>query len=145
MAKTNGKMITGYAHMWPREVFDLKERGKLLKEPQEALESPGVYVLYRNDQPHYIGKTGRALWGRIYDHAKKPKDKLYHMWNFFSAFEVPKTTDRDEIEAVLIAAMPTVNSANPKILPITIPTKVTRALAKRNEIDVDHPRLATKE
>lgn len=143
MPKTRGKLVTGYAHMWPREVFDMKENGELLKEPREQLKSPGVYVLYRNDQPHYIGKTGRSLWSRIYDHAKKPKDKLYHLWNFFSAFEVPNSSDRDEIEAILIAAMPTVNSANPKILPISIPTKVTRALAKRNEINIERPRLST--
>jgi hypothetical protein len=142
MARNKGKMLTGYAQMWPREMFDMKKKGELLKEPKQALRLPGVYVLYRDDQPHYIGKTSQSLWSRIYDHAKHPKDKLYNLWNFFSAFEVPLPTDRDEIEAVLIAAMPTANSASPKTPPIPIPKVVTGALARRREIDVDHPRLA---
>jgi hypothetical protein len=143
MARIRGRIVTGYAQMWTRTVFDLREKGGLLPEAKETLNLPGVYVLYRDDEPHYIGKTSRPLFDRIYEHANIAKDKRFNFWNFFSAFEVPKSRDRDEIEAVLIAAMPTANSANPKIHPIPIPRKVGDVLAKRREIDVAHPRLST--
>jgi len=45
MARRKGKMVTGYAQMWPREVFDMKEKGDLLKELKSKLNLPGVYVL----------------------------------------------------------------------------------------------------
>jgi len=92
--------------------------------------------LYRNDEPHYIGKTQRPLWKRIHNHVNFTNDKIYNFWNFFSAFEVRRGSDRDEIEATLIAAMPTANSSKPTIQPIPIPEKAIRALAKRREIKV---------
>jgi hypothetical protein len=136
--KTRGRMVTGYARMWPRSVFDLRSKGKLLNDIKDKLRLPGVYVLYKGEEPHYIGKTSRELYERIYDHANITNDKLYNFWDFFSAFEVPKPADRDEIEAVLIAAMPTANSANPKIHPINLPRPVVTFLAKRREIDMTH-------
>jgi hypothetical protein len=46
--------------MWPREVFyrsgSVNPRKRLSKE-LEFLERPGVYVLYRDDVPYYIGKA----------------------------------------------------------------------------------------
>jgi hypothetical protein len=143
MAKTRGKIITGYAQMWPRAVFDLRKKGKLLDDIKSKLGLPGVYVLYRDDDPHYIGKTRRPLHERIYCHANIVNDKIYNFWNFFSAFEVENPSARDEIEAILIAAMPTANSANPKIHPISLPRTVIGVLAKRREIDVEKLRLMT--
>lgn len=142
MARVKGKLVTGYAKMWPRTVFDLREKGMLLQDAKEKLALPGVYVLYRDDEPHYIGKTKRPLFDRIYDHANAARDKYFNFWNFFSAFEVKKSRDRDEIEAVLIAAMPTANSANPRIQAIPIPRKVVDFLAKRREIDLAHRKLS---
>jgi hypothetical protein len=83
------------------------------------------------------------LWLRIRDHANITADKFHNLWNFFSAFEVRNGPDRDEIEAVLIAAMPTANSANPRIHPLALPRKVIDALARRREIDVDNLKHAT--
>jgi hypothetical protein len=41
------------AQIWPSLMFDF-ESGATVKE---CLQKPGVYVLFRNDQPYYIGKT----------------------------------------------------------------------------------------
>ena len=80
---------------------------------------------------------------RILEHTIS-NDKLFNFWNFFSAFEVPgEERDRDEIEAILIASMPTANSSNPKFQPIPLPKQVSAALAERRRIDVEHPRLQT--
>jgi hypothetical protein len=37
------------------------------------------------------------------------------LWNFFSFFVVDDASRRNEIEGILIAAMPTANSARPKL------------------------------
>jgi len=141
--RNKGRIVTGYARMWPREVFDVRKNDDFLKEAKDLLKSPGVYVLYRDEEPHYIGKTSRSLWLRIHDHTKST-DKLYNFWNYFSAFEVPgEEHDRDEIEAILIASMPTANSSNPKFQPIPLPKQVSAGLSERRRIDVEHPRLQT--
>jgi len=56
--------------MWPREVFDIREGKKLLLEDvTRKLDKPGVYVLYRDDHPHYVGRTSTPLFDRIWEHA----------------------------------------------------------------------------
>ena len=42
-----------FFRMWPRALFHMKEGKEVLK----ALNKPGVYVLYRDDEPYYIGKS----------------------------------------------------------------------------------------
>jgi hypothetical protein len=93
-----------------------------------VLAEPGVYVLYRDDHPYHIGMTTRSLFNRIWHHANFPKDKWYNFWNFFSAFVVPDTKYIGQIEGILIAAMPTANSANPKIERIDVPPAVMKVL-----------------
>jgi hypothetical protein len=63
----------------------------------------------------------------------------YHFWNYFSAFVLPDAKHRDEVEAVLIAAMPTANNANPKIQKIPLPKNVTALMKKlrQKEIKLD--------
>lgn len=119
MRSERREIITGYAKLWPREVFSLKRGKKLLMRDEKLLEEPGVYVLYRDDRPYYVGKTaGRPLWERIQDHANEPKDTYYNFWNYFSAFVVPEKDDIGAIERILIAAMPTAaNGARPRIKP----------------------------
>ena len=128
------RIIDGYARVWPREVFDIKDGGRLSRDVKEALNAAGVYVLYRDDHPYYIGKTGRPLFDRIWAHANRPADRLYNYWNFFSAFAVPLKKHRDEVEGVLIAAMPTANSAKPRFRRIKLPVRVGRLLKKRREL-----------
>ncbi|MBI4739065.1 GIY-YIG nuclease family protein [Candidatus Woesearchaeota archaeon] len=129
------KVVTGYAKMWPREVFDIKEGKRLLDSIRQLLSEPGVYVLYRDDLPYYVGKTTKPLFNRIWAHANKPKDKYYNFWNFFSAFVVPHTDHISEVEGLLIAAMPTSNSANPKISRIDLPREVGQILHRLRRID----------
>lgn len=102
-----------FFRMWPRALFHMKEGKAILKK---SLGSPGVYVLYRDDEPYYIGKTGKPLVKRLSTHALKPNARRYNFWNYFSAFEIADPNHRDEIEAILIAAMPgAANSSRPKI------------------------------
>jgi len=109
-----------FARMWPREVFDClvsdetsSRRGKLAKG-LDILNEPGVYVLYRDDVPYYVGQ-GSTLFTRLAKHACFPGARYGNFWNYFSAFVVEDQKHRDEIEGILIAAMPTANSAKPKL------------------------------
>ena len=136
IAVRKANIVTHYAKMWPRGVFDLRKGRKLHGEVQELLKRSGVYILYRDDQPYYIGKTAGSLFDRIYDHANKPADPYYNFWNFFSVFVVPKIRDIREVESILIAATPTSNKARPKITRLKLPRKVAACLRRRT-IPVD--------
>jgi len=48
----------------------------------------------------------------------------------FSAFAVPDKRGRDELEGILIAAMPTVNSAKPKLIKMKFPPEVDKLVKK---------------
>ncbi len=100
-----------FIRMWPRALFHMKDGMKVLNV---TLTAPGVYVLYREDQPYYIGKTSTTLLNRLRNHALKPNARRYNFWNYFSAFEIEDASHRDEVEAILISAMPTANSARPR-------------------------------
>lgn len=120
MALTKGSgMVTGYARLWPREIFD--QRGRIANGIN-FLKQPGVYVLYQDGRPHYIGKAD-ILIKRIRAHAR-PKSRYFYFWNLFSAFAVTDAKGRDELEAILIAAMPTANSSKPKLNKLRIPPEV---------------------
>ena len=48
--------------MWPREIFDRMDAmggNKLLAKKLDMLSKPGLYILYRDEDPHYIGKSDR--------------------------------------------------------------------------------------
>jgi hypothetical protein len=99
--------------MLPRALFHMEDGKTILTG---HLKDPGVYVLYRDDQPYYIGKTGKSLFKRLKTHALRPNARRYNFWNYFSAFEIKDPTHRNEVEAILIAAMPAAaNSSRPKI------------------------------
>lgn len=115
MATKNPKKPAMHDHffrMWPRALFHFKKGKEFL---EQHLNGPGVYVLYRNEEPYYIGKTSRPLIKRLRNHALRPNARRYNFWNYFSAFHIPSAKDRDEVEAILISAMPTANSAQPKL------------------------------
>ena len=112
--------------MWPRIAFDFEGKETV----KECLREPGVYVLYRDDEPYYVGKTGNKLYSRLHHHATNTMTRYYHFWNYFSAFIVRNPKHRDEIEGVLIASMPTANSATPKIKKILLPKNVTKLMRK---------------
>jgi hypothetical protein len=117
------------ARMWPREVF---YRGReYLRDPELAiLGEPGVYVLYRDDVPYYVGQATK-LRSRLWDHANVPGMRYYNFWNYFSVFVPEDPADRSQIEALLIAAMPTENSARPRLHKVRFPMKLTKMLRDR--------------
>jgi hypothetical protein len=119
--------------MWPRVVFDLKGSETV----KECLREPGVYVLFRDDEPYYVGKTKNKLFWRLHVHATRTMDRYYHFWNYFSAFFVSNAKHRDEVEGILIAAMPTANSAAPKIKRIPLPRNVTEIMRKMRRKDIE--------
>src|SRR5437879_12468910 len=89
---------------------------------------PGVYVLYRDDVPYYIGKTSTTLLKRLSNHALKPNARRYNFWNYCSAFTIKDPSHRDEVEAILISAMPTANSSQPKIKRVRLKRDAARLL-----------------
>ena len=56
-------LVASYARMWPREVFDrlVVSNGKkrTLAKTLNILTKPGVYILFRDAVPYYIGKADR--------------------------------------------------------------------------------------
>jgi hypothetical protein len=67
--------------MWPREIFDvITSRKEALVQVKALLNHPGVYVLYRNDQPYYIGRANR-LFNRLWRHAMNPRTRLFNFWD----------------------------------------------------------------
>ena len=134
MKNRRKSIVQGYATLWPREAFDIKQRGRLSQDVKDALKEPGVYVLYRDDHPYYVGKTGRPLFNRIWQHANRPQDRYYNFWNFFSAFAVRSEKYRRVVEGILIAAMPTANSASPRFPRLKLPANVLQLLHSRRVI-----------
>lgn len=128
-------IVTGYARMWPREVFGLfpAPKGAASKKKTSMakglgfLKNSGVYILYRDDKPYYIGQATK-LHSRLWGHAVKAEGRYFHFWNFFSAFAVPNPKQRNELEGILIAAMPTANSAKPKLQRERMPKEVRNLL-----------------
>jgi len=54
--KMGNSLVTKHVHMWPREVFDVIGTGeeKLLAA---ELRQPGICILYRDDEPYYVGNA----------------------------------------------------------------------------------------
>jgi hypothetical protein len=58
----------------------------------------------------------------------KPNARRYNFWNYFSAFAIEDSAHRDEVEAILISAMPTANSATPKIARVRLKPDAAKLL-----------------
>jgi hypothetical protein len=132
------RMVKQFVSMWPREVWDFTEPGEraLFLKEFSPLRKPGVYVLYRDEVPYYIGQA-KVLYKRLHDHANKSTDRYFNFWNFFSAFVVSRESYLGDIERILIAAMPTANSSIPKMNPVKMPKFVGRKIReiRRHEAD----------
>jgi len=124
---SKGKIISGHVRMWPRGVFARGEEKQMLARSLAFLQGPGVYILYRNDVPYYVGQATR-LRSRLFQHARRPDKRYFHFWNFFSAFAVKDKDMRNELEGILIASMPTVNSAKPRLEREPMPKSVSQML-----------------
>lgn len=125
MSKTKSEkcIVSDHARMWPRVIFAPISGEPSIAGTLEFLNQPGVYILYKGDIPFYIGKAD-VLWKRLRTHARQVEGPYYHFWDFFSAFVVPDKDQRNELESILIAAMPTANSARPKIQKGKMPDSV---------------------
>jgi hypothetical protein len=118
--------------MLPRAIFDHSATKVKSKQAQieglEFLDKAGVYVLYRDEVPYYVGQAAK-LRRRLRKHAHEPGSRYYNFWNFFSAFPIQDRKHRDEIEGILISAMPTANGAKPKLPKEKYPKVVKDMLA----------------
>lgn len=70
---SNQQVCTQYIRKWPRDIFDAplidgSKTQRMMAKTLGVLTKPGVYILYRGDQPHYIGRAGR-LRRRLTQHA----------------------------------------------------------------------------
>jgi hypothetical protein len=83
-----------YARIWPRAIFDHPDQ----KTGREllVLKQPGVYVLYWNDKPYYVGQATN-LRIRLWHHANRLDVRYYNFWNYLSAFVLAKPRQRNEI------------------------------------------------
>jgi hypothetical protein len=132
------RIINDFISMWPREVWDVMADGKgtLYLKTFRPLRQAGIYVLYRDETPYYIGRAN-MLYKRLHDHANKSTDRYFNFWNFFSAFVVSNNKYLPDIERILIAAMPTANSSMPKMNRIKMPDFVGDRIRqiRRHEAD----------
>ena|SRR5665213_643830 len=117
------KLVANFIRMWPRGIFStpaeaVGQRGKrpLVARNIKELDKPGVYILYWDDEPYYVGQA-KNLYGRLRTHANNVGSLRGYFWNYFSAFLVKNKNHIDEVEAILIAAMPSVitNGSKPKL------------------------------
>jgi hypothetical protein len=134
------KLVGNFIRMWPRAIFNTPveasgQRGKrrLIARDIKELDQPGVYILYRDDVPYYVGQAKVKLRSRLRAHANSVGSLRSYFWNYFSAFLVKDPSHIEEVEAILIAAMPSVitNGAKPKLprIKMDAPTrKVMREL-----------------
>lgn len=120
--------------MWPRVLFEGPKRSAWAIDVRRHLNFPGVYVLYRDEHPYYVGQTKGRLYSRIWSHANRPQARYFNFWNFVSAFVVPESRHVDQVEGVLITTIPTANRATPKIRRIEFPAKAWKA-ARRAKHD----------
>jgi hypothetical protein len=125
------KLVDGYVQKWPREIFerveDEKPRKPLIAKSLDMLNTSGVYVLYNNNEPCYVGKATN-IRRRLNAHANAVNSRLYRGWNCFSAFFVRDTKQMAEVEGILIAAMPTANGARPRLPKHKVPLPVRRIM-----------------
>jgi hypothetical protein len=113
-------IVSKFIRMLPRAIFDTPEiegqKGSVASKIEE-LKGPGVYILYRDDVPFYVGKTEGKLFNRLWQHANGVSTTRSYFWNYFSAFIVKNPRSIAEVEAILISAMPSVitNAARPRL------------------------------
>lgn len=143
------QLTSEFIQMWPRQIFDVKadktegQKGQppLLARVSKTLQKHGVYILYRDEKPFYIGQAQKkTLFSRIRSHATRPQSRRYLFWNYFSAYAVNDTQHIDELEAILIAAMPLVlsNSARPKLRKAPIEEPIRSFIRNLRRVDSEH-------
>ena len=97
---TKGALIKGMTKQLPSEILDNPIfRAKL----QELMKGyAGIYALYDDDKPYYIGLTTN-LFGRVNHHLK---DRHKGQWNHFVIFRIKKVDYLKDIETLITHLMP---------------------------------------
>lgn len=92
--RSRRKLIRAYAENLPGSVLEVfwKEFHGLLRGHS------GVYVLYKNGVPHYVGKATK-LSSRIRHHQK---DRLKRKWDSFSLYVVRGDPYVKDVESLLL-------------------------------------------
>jgi hypothetical protein len=124
-------LVSKFIRMWPRAIFDtpLNVGGKVsIASSIKELDSSGVYILYRDDVPFYVGKA-KKLRSRLRKHASGVVSLKSYFWNYFSAFVVEESHIA-EVEAILISAMPSVitNSSTPTLKKVPMEAPIRRLM-----------------
>jgi hypothetical protein len=127
--KTIRKILKSGASMWPRSVCEMRGDGNKNLFLKNEIQEPGVYVLYRNGVPYYIGQAGN-VGSRIWSHSSNPEGRYYKLWDAFSFFVVSDKKYLDDVEGILIAAMPTANAAQPRIKRFKMPQRIKNQLGE---------------
>jgi hypothetical protein len=92
--KSRVKLIRAYAENLPGALL-----GVFWKEFHELLRGhSGVYILYKHDVPHYVGKAS-SLASRIRHHQK---DRLKRKWDAFSLYVVRGDRQVKDVESLLL-------------------------------------------
>ena len=105
-----------------------QHKAKLLVNELGLLRQPGVYILYRDEQPYYVGRATDTLFKRLHAHANKATDGYFQFWNRFCAFVIRNPSHIGPVEGILINAMPTANGAKPRMSKIRLPLKIVKRL-----------------
>ncbi len=92
--KLRGKLVRAYAEKLPGSVLEVfwKEFKNLVRRES------GVYVLYKNGVPHYVGKASNLAW-RIRVHQR---DRLKGKWDTFSLYVVRRAGYLKHLESLLL-------------------------------------------
>ena len=92
--KSRRKLIRAYAEQLPGKVL-----GVFWKEFHDlARGHSGIYVLYKDGIPHYVGKASNPSW-RIRHHQK---DRLKGKWDAFSLYVVHGARYVKDVESLLL-------------------------------------------
>lgn len=92
--KSRSKLVRAYAENLPGGLL-----GVFWKEFHELLRGHGgVYVLYKEEVPHYVGKAS-SLASRIRHHQR---DRLKRKWDAFSLYVVRGDRHVKDVESLLL-------------------------------------------
>jgi hypothetical protein len=134
----SGQLVKKFIRMWPRSIFSTPvgdgRRGMIASTIPE-LKMPGVYILYRDDVPFYVGQAKGKLRSRLRGHANNVGPLRSYFWNYFSAFVVENPGHIAEVEAILISAMPSVitNSSTPKFVRAKMEEPLRKLVRRQRE------------
>jgi hypothetical protein len=92
--KNRGRLVRAYAEKLPGTVL-----GVFWKEFKRLVRGHGgIYVLYKNNIPHYVGKASKLSW-RIRAHQR---DRLKGKWDAFSFYAVKGERYLKHLESLLL-------------------------------------------